>query len=312
MGRTMLVASPGGHLDELRIMVDLLHLDTSDLFWVTGRTPQTESLLEGMAVEWIPRVGSGEIRKAALGLPAALRLHRRVRPDLLVSTGALFSSPHLVAATLLGCTTWFIDSATRVKAPSRTGAFAARFTRAELFVQGAGWGDPRWTCVPSVFDAFEVGPTDDPVGLGDLHTATVSLGTELWPFRRAVDAVLGRLGDLDLDLTWQTGVTEVVHHGALLPQWQPASQLHRAFGASDVVITHAGVGSVLSVLAQGRVPLILPRVSSHEEMIDDHQVEFAEMIAELGLAVVVDPDDLTADHVVRAANLRARRVPPAE
>ncbi len=303
------MASPGGHLDELRIMVDLLDLDTSDLFWVTGRTPQTESLLEGMAVEWIPRVGSGEIRKAALGLPAALRLHRRVRPDLLVSTGALFSSPHLVAATLLGCTTWFIDSATRVKGPSRTGAFAARFTRAELFVQGDGWGDPRWTRVPSVFDAFEVGPTPVPVGLGDLHTATVSLGTELWPFRRAVDAVLGLLGDLDI--TWQTGATEVVHDGGLLAQWQPATQLHRSFGASDVVITHAGVGSVLSVLSQGRVPVILPRLSTHAEMIDDHQVEFAEMIAELGLAVVVDPDDLTADHVVRAANLRAQRRPAA-
>jgi hypothetical protein len=39
-------------------------------------------------------------------------------------------------------------------------------------------------------------------------------------------------------------------------------------------------------------------------MVDDHQVEFAAMIADKGLAVVADPDDLSTDHLIRAANLR--------
>ena len=138
--RTMLVASPGGHLDELQILIDLLGIDASDALWVTGKTSQTESLLEGKEVAWLPRVGSGEMRKAAFGLPAAIRLHRRFRPELLVSTGALFSTPHLVAASMFGCETWFIDSATRVDGPSHTGVFARRFTRAKLFAQGTGLG----------------------------------------------------------------------------------------------------------------------------------------------------------------------------
>ena len=303
----MLVASPGGHLDELRILVDLLGLDTADALWVTGRTAQTESLLAGHDVAWLPRVGSGEMRKAALGLPAALRLQRRYRPELLVTTGALFSTPHLVAASLRGCETWFIDSATRVHAPSRTGVFARRFTRAQLFVQGDGWGDQHWTKVPSVFDAFEAVPREQPTGPEAIRKVTVSLGTERWPFQRAVDRVLELLPDADI--YWQTGVTEVVRDGHRLQQWVPATDLREAFSDSDVVITHAGVGSALTALDRGAVPVILPRREAHGEMIDDHQVEFADMMASRSLAVSVYPDELTLEHLLDAASHRARRRP---
>ena len=135
MTRTLLVASAGGHLDELMIHTDRLGIDRSRAVWVTSRTPQTESLLRDQEVIWVPRVGSGEMAKAALALPAATRIHRRVKPELVVSTGALFSTPHLLAAALHRCETWFIDSATRIAGPSSTGKFAQRFTRAKLYTQ---------------------------------------------------------------------------------------------------------------------------------------------------------------------------------
>lgn len=301
-----MVASPGGHLDELIIMADLLGVDTTNAVWVTGRTAQTESLLSDREVVWMPRVGSGQMAKAALSLPAVLRLHHRLQPDRLVSTGALFSTPHLLAARMRGCETWFIDSATRVVGPSSTGRFAQRLTSARLFVQGTGWGDKAWTPVPNVFDAFEATPRPDPVVAGDLRTAVVSLGTELWPFDRAVSACRRVLEGLDI--CWQTGTTVACDdEGTQLTQWLPATELHAAFGAADVVITHAGVGSVLSVLQQGKVPVILPRRASAGEMVDDHQLEFAASIAARGLAVSVEADDLSVDHIVRAAALAGDR-----
>jgi len=44
-------------------------------------------------------------------------------------------------------------------------------------------------------------------------------------------------------------------------------------------------------------------------MIDDHQVEFADMMVRRSLAVSVDPDELSMEHILRAANLVARRRP---
>ncbi|MFT4225554.1 hypothetical protein [Micropruina sp.] len=305
MTRTLLVASAGGHLDELMIHIDRLGIDRSSTIWVTSPTPQTESLLSGQDVVWVPRVGSGEIAKAALGLPAAMKIHRRIRPDLVVSTGALFSTPHLLAAALAGCETWFIDSATRVAGPSSTGKFVQRFTKAKLYTQSDRWTDQRWTPVPSVFDAFEAYELPIADRPSKLARATVSLGSELWQFPRAIERVERLLPDADV--TWQVGVTEYSREGQPLPQWLPANKLRAAIALSDVVVMHAGVGSVLVALDEGKVPVILPRRQHHKEMVDDHQTEIASVLAERGLAISVDPDDLSLDHLVRAASLSARR-----
>ena len=155
--------------------------------------------------------------------------------------------------------------------------------------------------MPSVFDAFEAVPKETPFTAEHIRTAVVSLGTELWPFQRAVDRALELLPDTDI--YWQTGVTEATRDGRTLQQWVPAADLRRAFGESDVVLTHAGVGSALVALEEGAVPVILPRRQAHGEMIDDHQVEFADMMVRRSLAVSVDPDELSMEHILRAANL---------
>ena len=309
MTRTMLVASAGGHLDELLIIVEQLGIDVDDAVWVTGRVPQTESLLRDREVAWVPRVGSGEKRKAVTSLPGALRLHRRIRPELVVSTGALFSTPHLLAASLHRCETWFIDSATRIKGPSSTGQFAQRFTKAKLFVQGPGWGDPAWTPIGGVFDAFEAVPRSVAPENG-FRRAVVSLGTEHWPFNRALDPLLEILAEDEV--IWQAGAGagRGTHRGQPLRDFIPADELYRAFDEADVVVTHAGVGSVLSALKHGKVPVVLPRLSAYRETTDDHQLEFAELMDERGLAVHVEPSALTRADLVRAAALEARRVAP--
>jgi UDP-N-acetylglucosamine transferase subunit ALG13 len=305
----MLVASPGGHLDELRILVELFGVDLTDAVWVTARTPHTESLLAGEEVAWVPRVGSGQRARAALALPRAIRLHQRLRPGLLVSTGALFSTPHLVAASLAHCETRFIDSATRVDAPSSTGRFVSRFTNAQLFVQGTGWGDPRWTPVPSVFDVFEARQRPTSEVPRAIRKAVVTLGTEVWPFERAVERVIELLPEAEI--VWQTGVTEVRRGGRQLRQWLPAAELRSAIREADVVISHAGVGSAPVALDEGKVPVFLPRLRRRREHVDDHQVEVAAMLARRDLVVAVDPDDLSVQDLQRAAGAVALRRRPA-
>ena len=92
-----------------------------------------------------------------------------------------------------------------------------------------------------------------------------------------------------------------IHEGRHLQQWLPAEELHAALGAADVVITHAGVGSVLACLRQGTVPVVLARTARQGEHIDDHQHQFARLLAERDLAVCADPDRLTEEHLARAA-----------
>jgi UDP-N-acetylglucosamine transferase subunit ALG13 len=307
MGTALLVASAGGHFDELSILARAWGLGRSERMWVTSRTPQTESLLADEAVIWLPRVGSGETVKAMAALPAALRIQAKVRPDVLVTTGALFATPHLLAARIRKTETWFVDSATRIDGPSNTAKFAQRFTHAHLFAQG-GWEDPRWQRIPSIFDTFES------VSVGEaprtIRSAVVTLGSELWPFHRAVSRLLRLLPDVNV--TWQTGTTEARHQGRALTQWIPAADLRASIRAADVVIAHAGVGSALVALDEGKIPILLPRLSRYREMIDDHQVEFGRQMSDKGLAITIDPTELEPSHLLAASRLRAKRADIAD
>lgn len=293
----MLVASPGGHLDELRHLLEPIGLGRCRYHWVTSRTTQTEALLASETVTWVEPVKSNEIGKSVRAVPSAISLHRSVRPDLVVSTGAALAAPHLLASSALRTPLWFIESATRTDGPSRVGSMVQRLPGARLLAQGDGWSDHRWGTVPSVFDAFRAASS---LGEVEPRTAAVSLGSEKFPFSRAVDGVRRAVAGSDVSVSWQVGSTEV----AGLRQWVDPAELRRSFAESDVVITHAGVGSLLAVLGRGKVPIVLSRRKGHGEHVDDHQVQIAEQLAARGLVMHVGPEQLTYRHLAEAASRR--------
>src|SRR3954454_15685751 len=244
----------------------------------------------------MPHIGSRSYGADVRALPADLELHRRIRPSLVVTTGALAAVPHILAASIERCPIWYVESATRRRGASNTGRLATRLPRTRLLAQGAGWGDPRWEAIPDVFSSFESMPRQHVQARPS--RVLVSLGTERFPFTRAVD----RLQDLlaGCDVTWQTGSTCVERDGRPLPQWLPSEELRAACQRADVVITHAGVGSALMALSAGKVPVLLPRRAELGEHVDDHQGDFGSYLTDRRLAISVDPDELTGAHL-RAA-----------
>ena len=62
-----------------------------------------------------------------------------------------------------------------------------------------------------------------------------------------------------------------------------------------VVVSHAGVGSIMLALMAGRRPVVVPRIAALGEAVDDHQVPLARRLDAAGLVrLVEDPDDLAA------------------
>jgi beta-1,4-N-acetylglucosaminyltransferase len=49
---------------------------------------------------------------------------------------------------------------------------------------------------------------------------------------------------------------------------------------SDIVITHAGVGTILDVLTQNKKLILFPRLKKYDEAIDDHQLEICKAFEE--------------------------------
>lgn len=105
----------------------------------------------------------------------------------------------------------------------------------------------------------------------------------------------------------------VVQYGASAPpagvreavDYLPRPELLERMEAADVVVTHAGVGSILTARRCGHTPLVVPRRHSLGEHVDDHQVELTEALASYERVVAVwDTDELAAQ--VAAARGRPR------
>ena len=76
---------------------------------------------------------------------------------------------------------------------------------------------------------------------------------------------------------------------------------------ADLVVSHAGVGSILCALQAGHVPIVFPRLKRHGETVDDHQVELALALAERGAVLVATTPDELRVAVESAPRRGARR-----
>jgi UDP-N-acetylglucosamine transferase subunit ALG13 len=107
---------------------------------------------------------------------------------------------------------------------------------------------------------------------------------------RAVDAA-----SIDEELVVQHGFSAVRPRGARCVEFLPFTELVELVREARVVVTHAGVGTVLTALANGKRPVVVPRRAGAGDAIDDHQLEFARRVAAGGLVTLVeDLDDLSA------------------
>ena len=286
---TLLVATAGGHIDELYELAKDLAPDPAGRVWVTSPTAQTTSLLEGEHVEWIPAVGSRQAGRALRTFPRAVTIVHRHAPHEVISTGAALAVPFLVAARLARVRTRYIESATRIEGPSLSGRLLEWLPGTELQHQDLGWRRRRWQSIPSVFDGYEPydrapPPPDEPLRV------LVTLGTERFPFTRAVHAIESSLPDSS-EVVWQLGHTPAdPSMRGTTHAWMSYTTLVEAAAYADVVVAHAGVGSILMALRAGKVPLVFARRGSWGEHVDDHQAELADTLANQGLVSVAESD----------------------
>jgi UDP-N-acetylglucosamine--N-acetylmuramyl-(pentapeptide) pyrophosphoryl-undecaprenol N-acetylglucosamine transferase len=314
-GPTLLVASTGGHLEQLfrlrRRFVPAL--DGED--WVTFDTDQSRTLLDGLSVDFVPYLAPKDLKASVATIPLARRLLRRRRYARVVSTGAAIAPPFFLAARSLGIPCHYIESSARSQGPSLSGKMAAAIPGVRLYAQYPSWAAGRWQYRGAVFDGFAA--AESVPRTAGLQRVVVTFGTQRgFSFRRAAERLAKVLPEVcapDADILWQTGSTDVTglfSNGVEVAGVDslPPTELHGAMAAADLVIAHAGIGSALAVLEMGKGPVLIPRRHSEHEHTDDHQTMIAAELARRGLAVSAEADAITADDLRRAAGLRATTV----
>ena len=111
------------------------------------------------------------------------------------------------------------------------------------------------------------------------------------------------------------GVTDVSGLPIIARPVLAAGRCARRCAEADLVIAHAGVGSALTALDQGRAPVLLPRLKEYGEMVDDHQLMIAAELQSRGPRHQPFPDELTVDDLRTAMTFgveAASVLPPFE
>ncbi len=139
----------------------------------------------------------------------------------------------------------------------------------------------------------------------------VTVGTQLAPFDRlllAVDALPS-----NEEVIVQHGISSVRPSGALCVDFLPFDGYLEHVRRARVVISHAGVGSTLIALLNGKQPIVMPRLKElGEEEADSHQREFACRLRDAGLVVLVDNRDELVEAVEHAGTSPVRSIGASE
>ena len=300
--KILFVASTGGHLAQLNRFADL-YSPSPDSVWVTFETPQSLSLLSDRRTLFVPYIKPRDILAIWKSLFIIRRLLQSERFDRVISTGAGLAVGAFVAAKWSRVPSRYIESVSRVEGPSLTGRIVEKLHLADLNTQHKNWSSPTWKRHPSVLSRFKAVDSERQKTGNDLRIF-VTLGTiRPYAFDSAIDALL-RTKAANESTIWQLGSTNRSHLPGATFNELSSEQFVDAAMKADVVVTHAGVGTILQLLEMGIHPVVLPRRSELGEHVDNHQLQITRLVSDLGIATAVDPRDLTLEHLHAAAGLR--------
>jgi UDP-N-acetylglucosamine--N-acetylmuramyl-(pentapeptide) pyrophosphoryl-undecaprenol N-acetylglucosamine transferase len=303
--RHLYVASTGGHLTELLLIENQLPIPV-DAAWVTSRSPQSTGALRERRTFFVRPIAPRDWIALLIAAPRLVLALVRFRPTHIFSTGSAIALVPLFLAPLVGAKAIYIESLARTDGPSLTGRILSRIPWVDCWTQWHGLATGRWKYVLNLLESFE----PDPVSGGattspEPERIFVTLGTQDgYPFTAAVDAVR-RTVPKGVEIHWQLGSASahgLTHAATILSATSYRSELQWG----DVIVTHAGVGSLLSALESGHAPVLLPRRKERGEHVDDHQAQIAAVASGLGLAIASEVDELRWENIRKAYGRKIR------
>lgn len=124
---------------------------------------------------------------------------------------------------------------------------------------------------------------------------SVFLGTQDKSFKRIIDYIL-RLKEEDFlkdqKIIIQMGQTKYdfknldKKYNIEFFDFKPEEEINKIIEKSDFVISHSGVGLLMSAIKMHKKVIIIPRLKKYKEHVNDHQVQIAENFKDENYGIV--------------------------
>ncbi len=120
----------------------------------------------------------------------------------------------------------------------------------------------------------------------------VTVGEQL-PFDRLINAVDSWAVNSNEEVYAQIGNSQLKPNFIQYKKHLNPVEFNHAFLAADVIIAHAGMGTIITALELGKPLLVMPRQASFGEHRNDHQLATAKRFLEQGyISVAADVPEL--------------------
>jgi len=278
-----IACSAGGHLTEILQLQDFYN--TKNHFFVVPKTKDSEHLSEHEPVYFINITYNRLKRlKTIIYLFQNLKILLKEKPDVIITTGAGSALSMCYLGKLLRKKIIYIESFARITTPSLFGKLVAPVSDLIIvqwkpllkYYKKAVYGGPIFT-----FQSM----TREKKG----EYIFITVGISSFGFERLLKEV-DKLIDLRIitqKVIAQTGKSKYKPKNYETIDFLSADKLLELMSKSSVVITHGGVGSIISALALGEPTIVVPRYKKFNECVDNHQLEITRELEKEGVILPV-------------------------
>ena len=139
----------------------------------------------------------------------------------------------------------------------------------------------------------------------------VTVGTHEQPFNRLVEAIdkLKEKGTITEEVIVQTGFSTYKPQHCIWSKMFAYQDMCKFVEQARIVITHGGPSSFIMPLQIGKIPIVVPRQKMFGEHVNDHQLVFAQKIAQQWRNILVveeieNLEGMICDYNARTYNMQ--------
>ncbi len=137
----------------------------------------------------------------------------------------------------------------------------------------------------------------------------VTLGTQDKSFTRLLDLVQKQIdkGNIKGKVIVQTGYTKFKSNDMEIFDYIDNEKFNKLINECDLLITHGGVGSILSGLRARKKVIAVPRLAKYKEHTNDHQLQIVENFSQNGYILKLDDGDSLEDALKQSKNFKPKK-----
>ena len=133
----------------------------------------------------------------------------------------------------------------------------------------------------------------------------VTLGTQKEQFTRLLDYI--EESNIKDEIIVQAGHTKYESKKMKIFDFIPYEKMNEYIDKADLIITHAGTGSVLMPLKKNKKVIVCARDMKYDEHVDNHQQELVEVFASEGYVLELNEETKLDDLVKKIKKFKPKK-----